>query len=127
MKGLRQGFQAGIPGRDSRQDVTWLHLHHKLSTQALSDTIIVLGAHTGPWQQHRDQNAAAAQMQMKTIPGTGTRGLLQCIPALCKRCPGCSPALPLTWFKREMKEVSLCLQHQLRNSLGTLGKAGYPR
>lgn len=55
----------------------------------------------------------------------GFSRLLQYILALSKRCPGCWSALPLTWL-REVKEVSLCLLHQLQNSL-EIRKAVYLR
>lgn len=78
-------------------------------------------------QQHRDQSAAAAQMQMKTIPGTGSTSTSPVHPCTLQKVPWLLICTAFNMVKWEMKEVSLCLQRQLQNSLGTLGKARYLR
>lgn len=68
---------------------------------------------------------AAAHMKMKTIPGTSSTWASPVHPGTFQKVPWLLICTAFNMVKWEMKEVSLCLQHQLQNSLETLGKAGY--
>lgn len=123
MKRLRQGFQAGMPGRMWRGSICITSYQHELCQTQLFCWELTQGLR----QQHRDRSAAAAQMEMKTIPATGSTWTSPVHPGTFQKVPWVFICTAFNTVKWEIKEVSLCLQHQLQNCLETLGKAGYLR